>query len=72
METIKINFMILFVHANSSDNMCLCMQCMCVTCAKEYAERSPKKPCFLVLLFSFQYRLITNWVHSIVSWRVKI
>ena len=31
-----------------------------------------QKPCFLILLLSFQYRLTTNWFHSIVSWRVKI
>ena len=68
---------ILFVQCGmlTCVSVCICVcvfECLCVTCANEYTKGSPKKPCFLVLLFSFQYRLTTNWFHSIVSWRVKI
>ena len=53
-------------------NTCLCMhlcvcvfECLCVTCANEYTKGSPKKPCFLVLLFSSSTdSLLTGFIPS--------
>ena len=40
-------------------------ECLCVTCANEYTKGSPKKPCFLVLLFSSSTdSLLTGFIPS--------